>query len=117
MMDKTSQFSQKDIRDNKGISAWAYFGLLFVVPYFAASDSPFAQFHARQGFALTLSQFVFILFIFIAHLLSAFASIFSLVTLILFFLFFIYVWFFTIYGLVNTLKGKAKVLPFIGPKK
>ena len=116
-MDKTSQFLQKDISENKGISALAYLGLLFIVPYFAASDSPFAQFHARQGFALMLSEFIFILLIFVVRLLSAFVSIFSLVTFILFFAFFIYVWFFTIYGIVNTLKGKAKVLPFIGSKK
>lgn len=117
-MDKTSQFSQKDIQENKGISAWAYLGLLFVVPYFAASDSPFARFHAQQGFSLMMSELIFILFIFVSHLLSAFApSVFSLVTLILFFAFFIFVWIFTIYGIVNTLKGKAKVLPLIGPKK
>lgn len=116
-MDKTNQFLQKDIQENKGISAWAYFGLLFIVPYFAASDSPFAQFHARQGFALMLSELVFILFIFICNLISGFVSIFSFVTLILFFAFFVFVWFFTIYGVVNTLKGKAKILPLIGPKK
>ena len=116
-MDKTNQFSQKDIQENKGISFWAYFGLLFIVPYFAASDSPFAQFHARQGFALMLRELILILFIFISNLISSFVSIFSLVTLILEVLFFDFVWFFTIYGVVNTLKGNAKILPLIGPKK
>lgn len=116
-MDKTNIFTQKDIQENKGISVWAYFGLLFIIPYFAATDSPFAQFHARQGFALMLSELIFILFIFISNLISGFVSIFLYVTLILFFVFFVFVWFFTIYGVVNTLKGKAKILPLIGPKK
>ena len=42
-------FDPKDVEDNKVIAALSYVGLLVLVPLLAKRDSPFAQFHARQG--------------------------------------------------------------------
>ena len=47
-MDRTNEFNRMDIEENKGISCFAYFGFMFIMPLWAASDSPYAQFHAQH---------------------------------------------------------------------
>ena len=42
----------KDIQDNKVMGILAYFGFLALIPYLTKKDSPFAQFHAKQGMTL-----------------------------------------------------------------
>ena len=44
--------TESDIQQNKGMAIVAY--ILFFVPLLAAKESPFAQYHARQGFNLFL---------------------------------------------------------------
>lgn len=41
-----------DIADNKAISILSYLGPLVFIPLFARKNSPFAQFHAKQGVTL-----------------------------------------------------------------
>lgn len=41
-----------DIVNNKGISVLSYLGPLVFIPLFARKNSPFAQFHAKQGVTL-----------------------------------------------------------------
>ncbi len=114
-MDRTQEFTKKDIQENKGISCFAYFGLLFVMPLFGASDSEFALFHANQGIALFINELIFSIFIFVTHLLSPIApAVFPIVRTILWFALSFSMIFFTCYGVINTLKGKAKELPLIG---
>ena len=43
---------EKDAQENKMITAVGYVGLLFLIPMLLAKDSPFAQFHAKQGLVL-----------------------------------------------------------------
>lgn len=52
-------FDQKDVEENKLIAALAYLGLLFLVPLLVKKESPFAQFHAKQGLVLCIAFFVF----------------------------------------------------------
>ncbi len=52
-------FDQKDVAENKFIAALSYLGLLFLVPLLAKKESPFAQFHAKQGLVLCIAFFVF----------------------------------------------------------
>jgi len=47
-----SNASDSDIQQNKGMAIVAY--ILFFVPLLAAKESPFAQYHARQGLNLFL---------------------------------------------------------------
>jgi len=94
----------KDVEENKVWAAIGYLGILCLIPLLAKKDSPFAQYHAKQGLAL-----------FIAGLIIGFASalpiigwfiiapIGGLLTLILF-----------IIGLLNALGGKMVPLPVIG---
>ncbi|MBR2861527.1 MAG: hypothetical protein IKB86_06790 [Clostridia bacterium] len=114
-MDRTNEFSKKDIEENKGISCFAYFGFLFVMPLFGASDSEFAQFHANQGMVLAINQLIMIALIFVSHLLSPlYPAIFPVVRMLLWLAMSFLTIFFCAYGVINTFRGKAKQLPLIG---
>jgi len=41
----------KDIEENKVVAAISYLGPLFFIPLFLKRESPFCQFHAKQGLA------------------------------------------------------------------
>lgn len=123
--DHTNSFDKKDIESNKGISVLSYLGFLFLVPYFAASKSKFARFHAKQGMVLFIFEFAVnvimailkAFFNVIYHgtfkvfswiripdiILTSVHSLSGLVTLAL-----------TIVGIINVVQGKAKELPVIG---
>lgn len=94
----------KDAEENKAMAAIGYLGILFLVPLLAAKNSPFAQYHAKQGLVL------FILEVIIGAL-SALpfigwfivGPIGGIITIILF-----------IMGIINALGGKQQPLPVIG---
>lgn len=116
-MDRTNQFNKKDIEENKGISAFGYFGLSFVMPLWGASDSEFAQFHARQGMILALNEFFMIVLIFVAHFLTQYGTIFSILRMVFWLMFVIETLFYSFYGCINAMRGKAKELPLIGSSR
>ena len=118
-MDRTDEFNRTDIEENKGISSFAYFGFLFIMPLWAASDSPFAQFHANQGKILAINELFMCVMIFVSHALAVaniMPDIFRILRTILCLTLFVGMFFYVIYGVVNALRGKAKELPFIGTK-
>jgi uncharacterized membrane protein len=47
-----------DAEKNKIFGILAYLGILFLVPIFAAKDSPFSKYHANQGLTLFLAEIV-----------------------------------------------------------
>lgn len=53
----------KDIEDNALVAALSYLGVLVAVPLFLKRESPYCQFHAKQGLVLLvmwiLGSFVF----------------------------------------------------------
>lgn len=51
-------FDAKDIETNKYVAALSYLGVLFLVPLFMKKESPFAQFHARQGLVFMIAWIV-----------------------------------------------------------
>lgn len=116
-MDRTSEFKRNDIEENKGIAAFAYFGISFIMPLWGASDSDFARFHANQGMVLALNELIVCVVIFISHMLVAVNPMFRIVRTILWFALVIGILFYSIYGTVNAMRGKAKELPFIGAMK
>jgi len=48
----------QDIEDNKAIAAIGYLSILCLIPLLMAKDSPFAQFHAKQGLVLFIAEVV-----------------------------------------------------------
>ncbi|MEK7181813.1 MAG: hypothetical protein AAB519_03530 [Patescibacteria group bacterium] len=51
--------SGNDVEDNKLVAALSYVSILFLVPLLAKKESPFCQFHAKQGLVLCVASFVF----------------------------------------------------------
>lgn len=97
-----------DVQENKGISVLSYLGPLVFVPLFAKKDSPYAQFHAKQGlnlFAIEVIGWVVSTILgFIKYWLGAIISwplnIFVVVL--------------SIIGIVHAAKGEKIKLPIIG---
>lgn len=61
---------QADIEKNKDVAAMSYIWILSVVVLFARRDSPFAQYHARQGLWLFVISIPLWLIPGIGHLLE-----------------------------------------------
>ncbi len=117
LMDEMVRYSAEDIQENKVIALLSYLGILFLVPLLAKKDSPFAQFHAKQGLVLFV---VFILFIIMCAIIIVlawmpyigwiFGTIFMVIPPLggLFFLIM------PILGIVNCVNGNANKMPLIG---
>ena len=108
--DTTSDFDQNDIKQNKLMAGLSYFGILVLIPIFAAKNSKFARFHANQGLILTIISWGMSIISMvigeipvIGFIFSILSGIVSIVTLVLF-----------VIGLINVIQGKAKELPIVG---
>jgi len=96
-------FTAEDVQENKAIAALSYVGLLVLIPLLVKKDSPYSQFHAKQGLVLLIA-WVAIGIIAIVPILGWLISLVgSIILLVLF-----------VIGLVNALSGQAKELPLIG---
>ncbi len=121
--DTTNECDPADIENNKVMAVLSYFGILVLIPIFAAKDSKFARFHANQGLVLWITALVVgialgivvgilgaILILvglgFLSIILSIISSAVSIAFLVL-----------AILGIVNAATGKAKELPIIGKFK
>lgn len=88
-------FDEKDITDNKYVAALAYVWILFLVPLLAKKDSPFAQFHAKQGLVLCVA----------AIICSIIPVIGWLATVVLFVV--------AVLAIIKTLSGEAWEIPYV----
>ncbi|MCH5297549.1 MAG: zinc-ribbon domain-containing protein [Ruminococcus sp.] len=108
-----------DAQDNKFMGVLAYIGILFLVPLFAAKQSKFAQFHAKQGLTLFVFEVAYSIFVAIINgilkatvtwsTLALFGTISSILNFLNVFFFVV-----AIIGIVNAVKGECKELPLIG---
>ena len=108
--DRTSEFEEKDIKDNMIMGIFAYLSILVLIPLFAAKNSKYARFHANQGIVLCIVSILFSIVIsiltripFIGWLFAVIGSIIGLVWLV-----------YAVLGIVDVVNGKARELPFIG---
>ena len=119
-------YADDDVRRNKGIAWLSYFGILFLIPMFAKKESPFCQYHVKQGATLFCVNLIYFIItriflaivgaIFPGHynyyfyqnsgVYTFFRVIFSLGSILFFVL--------AIIGIVNAAGGKYKELPIIG---
>ena len=114
--DTTASYSQQDIDQNKIMGILSYFGILVLIPIFAAKESPFARFHANQGLVLLVTS------ILVGMATSLVGMLFGLIHIdVLTVLWNIVSWLIRvamfalmILGIVNAASGKAKELPLIG---
>ena len=99
----TAEYSAEDINKNRHMAILAYLGLLFLVPLFAAKDSPYARYHTNQGILLFVVQTIGIAATQIPYagwIAGAIVNVFTTALLVI--------------GLINAFKGEAKELPVIG---
>lgn len=96
----------QDVQANKVMAILAYFGLLVLIPLFAAKESPFARFHANQGLILLIAGFVIWLVSTVLTFVSPFFGIISLLNIVILV--------FAIIGIINAAKGEMKELPLVG---
>ena len=107
-------FSEEDIQQNKAMAILAYFGLLVLIPLFAAKQSRYARFHTNQGLALCIAAIIYsVVYGILSSVVLAISwrlyfvlTIFSIVGVFFFVL--------MIIGIVNAAGGKAKPLPLVG---
>lgn len=124
--DTTANFDAGDIQNNKVMAVLAYLGLLWLIPFFGCKQSPYAQYHCKQGLNLMLLEIAYII---LSAILSAviktrhyvygvyigsytpgwLSAILWLVSIPIFVL--------AVLGIVNAVKGRAKELPIIGKFK
>lgn len=95
--------TKKDIEDNKVLAIIAYLGFLCLVPLLAKKDSPYAQFHGKQG-----------LLLFILWIISNMVAIFPLIGWLVAFAGNIAVIVLMIVGILNAVNGEMKELPIVG---
>lgn len=100
--DDNDVYEEQDIKNNKVYAILAYFGILVLIPIFAAKESKFARFHANQGLNLFICYLV--------------AYVISMIPVIKYFAWIIELFLFVLFimGLVNACKGECKELPLIG---
>lgn len=115
----------QDISANKGMAALSYLGILVLIPWFAAPNSKFARFHAKQGILLCIADIVYLLLSFLLNLIKITQVTYLwgfpieiettpwYITLIVF-LIGIPLIVLTVIGIINAVKGKTKKLPVLG---
>ena len=47
--DTTANYDPRDIADNKLMAILCYLGILWLIPFLAAKESPFVKYHLNQG--------------------------------------------------------------------
>jgi uncharacterized membrane protein len=113
--DITGSFDTNDINQNKGVSVVAYIPILFLIPLFGASNSPFAKFHANQGIILTIFAVAAGIFEAIVNLVLGWIPIIgTIISVLVSLVLGLSVLGLMIYGIICTAQGNAKKLPFIG---
>ena len=99
----------------KGMAILAYFGILFLIPLFAAKNDPFARYHTNQGLVLFIFMVIFnvlsnvltsILIEISPMLVLIVSGVFGILTLLL--------CIFALIGIIRAAKGQMKPLPIIG---
>lgn len=101
------QFSQEDVNNNKVMGILAYLGFLSLIPFFAAKESPYAQFHAKQGLTLFVVEVIFSILAFVLAFIPIVGPIVSL-------LIGICILVLVVIGIMNALGTEAKKLPVLG---
>lgn len=115
--DTTSEFDPQDIEKNKFMAILAYFGILVLIPIFAAKDSKFARYHSNQGLILCIVGILYSIgYSILSSIILAISwRLYWLVSIIGILGLALLVWF--VIGIINAASGKAKELPFIGHYK
>lgn len=112
---------QKDINDNKMLCILAYIGILFFIPLVAKPNSKYCRFHANQGLvlfiastALSIARMIISAILGVIADIVFFGVIFNIVSALLTIAVGVASLVFMVMGIINTVNGEIKELPFIG---
>ena len=119
--DASASFNPTDVQQNKVMAVVSYLGILALIPFFGAKQSPYAQYHAKQGMNLLLVNIGVAIITFLLRLIkvkkSYYLWVVEVVPLpirIICWILWLVVLAFSIIGIVFAAQGKAKELPIIG---
>ena len=96
-------FDKKDIDDSKAFAAIGYIGILCFVPLLLKKDSPYAQFHGKQGLVLFIAEVI----IFFINIIPVLGQLVWLIGSVLFLTL-------SILGLLKAWNGESWELPILG---
>ena len=102
-MKKPVSGGSSDAEENKLIAAIGYLGILCLIPLLGKKDSPFAQFHGKQGLVLFIAYICLAVVGWIPILGWLVAFVAGIALFVLF-----------VIGVMNALGGKMEKLPVIG---
>lgn len=114
-MEEKIVFNTEDASTNRVFGILSYIGILFLVPIFAAKESPYARFHANQGlvlFLFTVAANIVIKICQVALIILPFVG--SLFSILLHVIAAMITLAFMVVGIVNACSNEAKKLPIIG---
>jgi len=94
---------EKNNKEHRLAAAVGYIGVLFLIPLYFYKDSPFAQFHGKQGMVL-----------FIAWAINSFLMIIPVLGWIVSFIGSILLFVVTVVAVIRTYTGEKWVIPYIG---
>ena len=104
-----------DVDKNKVMGILAYLGLLWLVPFLAAKESPFAKYHCNQGLVLILASIAGWIVNMILGMVLVFIPVLGwILMLLLHFGLLIGVVVLAVMGIINAANGVCKPLPLIG---
>ncbi len=109
-----NKFDANDVAQNKVMGILAYIGILFLVPLFAAKNSPYARFHANQGLVLCIASVAYSIVYAILAVILVWIPVIGWITIGLLGLVSIVFLVFVILGIINACSGEVKTLPIIG---
>ncbi len=102
----------KDAQDNKAMAVLAY--IIFLIPLFAAKESPFARYHTNQGLVLALAAVAYgIVYGILSTIVLAISWRLYLVVSILGWVYVVFA-VLSVIGIINAVGGRMKPLPLIG---
>ncbi len=110
-----AQSDIKDAPDNQAMAVLAY--NIFLIPLFAAKESPFARYHTNQGLVLTLAAVAYgIVYSILSTIVLAISWRLYLVVSILGWVGVVFA-VLSVIGIINAVNGRMKPLPIIGKIK
>ena len=99
----------------KGMAILAYFGILFLIPLFAAKNDPFARYHTNQGLVLFIFMVIFnILSNVLTNILIEISPMLTLIVSGVFGILTLLLCIFALIGIIRAAKSQMKPLPIIG---
>ena len=116
-IDTTAKFKKEDTETNCEVSILAYLHILVLVPWLAAKESPFAQYHAKVGLNLLILHLIAEIGGSVLESLLGWVPVVGWIVGIVFGLLNAVLWGINIFGIISAAQGKARELTVLSSLK